>query len=229
MKEFSEYFNLFVKNKRVLLFSVILFFGIFYLFLLFTTPAENWKTSPEKVFILLIILPLPAFIFFALMGTNKIESLSKKTFWYTLLSIFSGVMVFLVPTVLITLVIVDVSNAVSYILFGILCEIAPQIPVTIRFRKYFFKKVNYVPTPTTVTSLFSYLLSLLALVPITFVGFLKHIEFGFEIYIRWSYLQRNIICVIITLIVIFLSYLWTLRVIKNDGKERLWEKWFRNV
>lgn len=229
MKEFSEYFNLFVKNKRVLVFSFILFFGIFDLYVSLTTRAENWKTSPEKIFIIEIIMLLPVFVFFALMGAHKIESLNKKTFWYILFTILIGISVFLVPTLLITLVVEGISHDVLYMLFGILCEIAPQIPLTLRFRRYFFKKVNYVPAPTGVVFVFSLLLSLLALLPIVFIGFLKHIEFGFEMHIEWSYLQRNILCVVITLLVILLSYLWTLRVIKNDGKERLWERWFGHV
>jgi len=221
MKELSEYFSIFIRSKRVLIFSGVLFLGIFYSYVLSISSPESWKVSPEGVFMILPVMCIPIFTFFALTGTHRIEALSKSTFWYLLLIIFTGVMLFFIPAILIALTVVNVLEIIPYAIFSILCAIAVQIPVAIRFRKYFFKRVNYVPTPTTIAFLFSLVLSLAVLSPIVTFGFWK--DGG------WSYFQRNFFCAFFTLFLILLSYIWTLNVVKNDGKKGLWEKWLQNV
>jgi len=217
-EKLEYYFSLFLRNRRGLFLSGILFFGLF-LAWAFSVPPESKEGS------LGIIMPIfgfasSVFVFFAVMGVREIEKPDEKTFWYTYLSILTGVMIFLIPSFLVLMSVENISREIPFLLLGILSAVAFQIPVALKYRKflYFFKGEGHIPNP--LTTAFN-----LALAPGALVfGLIMAIRgFGPE-YIGWislGYFPSLLICITVYLLSLFLSHHWALKVISKEHNQKV--------
>ena len=228
-EDLNYYLNLFVKNKRVFIFSGVLLFSLFLLGLILPHPIQD--PSPRGYYAL-PVLPwlfgtLSAFFaFFVLTGVREIEKPDEKTFRYTYLSIVIGVALFLIPSILILIWLVNLAllpvvallKEIPFLILGIFSAIPFQIPVVLKYRKYLtlFRFRPYVPDPVLAAFSFSLLPGEIIL---TLILVLR--GFGSD-YMRWielGYFSSLLICILTFLLSLFLSYRKTLKVIEKDGEE----------
>jgi hypothetical protein len=210
VKPFRYYLRLFVLNKRVLILAGIPLFCLLMIW------AFSTGSATEKDFVITvpILLELVTVLLTALVaaGAHEIEKIDEKTFWYMFLSLFIGVMIFMIPTLVLAQVASNILREIPFIVLVILSAIPPQIPVMLKYRKYLnlFSKEWYIPNPQYSAIGFAvfpgFLIALLALI------------LDPE-WIPIDYFSALFICITVFLLSLFLSYRRALKVIKKDGEE----------
>lgn len=227
--DFGYYLNLFVKNKRVFIFSGIFLFSLFFLYLgSLGTPTDPPPPARSGIPVLTWLFGFLSsfFAFPVLIGLREIEKPNEKTFWYTYLSIVIGLTIFLIPSTLIllwflSLVLQPIGLLLKegpFFILGILSAIPFQIPVVLKYRKYLtlFRLRPYIPDPALAAFVFSLLPG-----AIIFTLILALRAFGSD-YMGWinlGYFSCLLICILIFLLSLFYSYRKTLKVIEKDGEE----------
>lgn len=216
------YFNLFVKSKRVLILIGIPLFSLFMSMASYYGPAD--EEIDKEIFVVstpcLLEIIIAVLVYLVATGAHYIEKLSKKTFWYMYLSLFTGTMIFLIPALVIMQIEGNIVQEIPFIILVTLSIIPPQIPIVLRYRRYLdfhIHKEWYIPNPGVIA--FDYAIAPGALISVLVFALrsfgLDGVGYGRGI-IPLGYFSTLLICILIFFLTLFLSYRKTLKVIEKD-------------
>ena len=198
------YIHLFVKNRRVFFLSGILLFGLFFSWIFSVSPES--ERGSLGIGMPLFGMASSVFVFLALMGVREIEKPDEKTFWYTYLSILTGVMIFLIPSILVFMSVENISREIPFLIIGILSAVAFQIPVALKYRNFVIA-FNFALFPGGLV--FCLIMAIRGFGP------------EYRGLISLGYFPSLLICITVFLLSLFLSHRWTLKVIEKEHNQKV--------